>query len=313
LTGSALRGSLARLADRLAELKRVRRAVILAHNYQLPEVQEVADFVGDSLELARKSMSVDADVIVFAGVSFMAELAKVLNPDKVVLHPNPESRCPLADFLTPQQVTEAKREHPNTPFVIYVNSNINAKALSDYIVTSASAAKLVSRLEGDAVLFGPDRNLADHVATATGKEVIPVPRNGHCPIHEYLVRAEDIVEVRRAFKGAYVLVHPEAPREAREMADYVGSTSQMLRRIGEVSAPHYFLGTEEGLVWRARKLYPGKRVDPLQPRAVCIDMKKISLRRLVWSLETMKHEVRVDAGTLRRVKEILERSLELIK
>lgn len=301
------------LVRRLEELKRRRRAVILAHNYQLPEVQDVADYVGDSLELARRSMNVDADVIVFAGVSFMAEMAKALNPDKVVLHPEPSSRCPLADFLTPRQVLEAKERYGGAPFVIYVNSNIDAKAVSDYIVTSASAVKLVSRLNDEVILFGPDKNLADHVALMTGRRVIPVPSNGHCPVHEYLVRVEDIVKARKQYVNPYIMVHPEAPREARLAADYVGSTSQMLRRVGEVEAGTYVMGTEEGLAYRARKLYPGKNVVALQPRAVCIDMKKISLRRIVESLENMKPRVELNPETLKRVNEILRRSLELIK
>ncbi len=301
------------LVRRLEELKRRRRAVILAHNYQLPEIQDIADYIGDSLELARKSMSIDADVIVFAGVSFMAEMAKALNPDKIVLHPVPDSRCPLADFLTPRQVLEAKEKHNGAPFVIYVNSNIDAKAVSDYIVTSASAAKLVSRLDDELILFGPDKNLADHVALVTGKKIIAVPSNGHCPVHEYMVRLEDIIEARKQYEDPYIMVHPEAPREARLAADYVGSTSQMLRRIGEVEAGTYVIGTEEGLVYRARKLYPGKNIVALQPRAVCIDMKKISLRRIVESLENMKPRVELDPTMLKKVNEILRRSLELIK
>ena len=302
-----------KLVKKLEELKKRRRAVILAHNYQLPEVQDIADYIGDSLELARKSMSIDADVIVFAGVSFMAEMAKALNPDKIVLHPVPDSRCPLADYLTPQQVLRAKEKYPGAPFVIYVNSNIDAKAVSDYIVTSASAAKLVSRLEAETVLFGPDKNLADHTAILTGKKIIPVPGYGHCPVHEYLIRAEDILRARQAYENPYIMVHPEAPREAREAADYIGSTSQMLRRIGEVEAGTYVIGTEEGLVYRAKKLYPDKNIVALQPRAVCIDMKKISLRRIIWSLENMKPRVELEEETLKKVNEILRRSLELIK
>ncbi|GAB6148799.1 quinolinate synthase NadA [Stetteria hydrogenophila] len=301
-----------RLLERIGELKRRRRAVILAHNYQLPEVQDAADFVGDSLELARKAMEVDADVIVLAGVRFMAEVAAVLNPDKVVLAPNPEAGCPLADYLTIDAIRRAREEHPGVPLVVYVNSNIEAKYYADYIVTSASAPTLVARLEDEVVLFGPDRNLASFVAERTGKTVIPVPPWGRCPVHEHLVGEYYVLKAREEHPRAKLLIHPEAPPEARRHADYVGSTSQMLRAIGELGGDEFILATEEGLAYRARRLYPGKRVYPVTPRAVCIDMKKVTLLHIARALESLKPAVRLDPRVAGRVRETIEASLAMV-
>lgn len=305
-------GYVAELRERVEESKRRRRAVILAHNYELPEVQDVADFVGDSLELARRAMSVDADVVVFAGVYFMAEVAAILNPDKVVLIPNPAAGCPLADFLTPEVIRRYRERYPGAPLVVYINSYARAKYYADYIVTSASAVKLVSKLDDDVILFGPDRNLASFVAERTGKRVIPVPEGGHCPVHEYLLSEYYVLKALREHPGAKLLLHPEAPPEARRHAHFVGSTSQMLKAIGELGGDEFLIGTEEGLAYRARKLYPGKRVYPVNPRAVCIDMKKNTLLHIARALEAMKPAVRVDPEIAGRVREVLEASLSMV-
>ncbi len=301
------------ILERIQELKKRRRAVILAHNYQLPEVQDIADFVGDSLELARKALAVDADVIVFAGVSFMAEMAAILNPDKTVLHPDPSAGCPLADYATPEVVKRFKEKHPRAPVVLYVNSLTISKALADYIVTSSSAVKLVERLDAEKVLFGPDKNLADHVKRTTGTDVIPLPPNGHCPVHEYLIDEYHLIKSLEEHPGAKVLVHPEAPPEVRMRADFIGSTSQMLKAVGEMEHDEFIMGTEEGLSYRARKLYPEKKVYPLNPRAICIDMKKITPLKILRSLENLKPKVVIDKRISERVREIIMRSLEMIR
>ena len=308
---------LKRLVERLEALKEKRRAIILAHNYQLPEVQDVADYVGDSLELALRAAETDAEVIVLAGVRFMAEVAKLLNPDRVVLHPEPAAGCPLADNASPRALLEARRGHPGAPLVIYVNSTVEAKAVSDYVVTSASAVEAVRRLAGEGhgeVLFAPDRNLADWVQENVPEtKVVPVPRNGFCPVHEFLVSPYYIMRAREEHPGARVLVHPEAPREARRLADYVGSTSQMLRYIGSTDPEgEYILGTEEGLAYRARRLYPRARVYPVSPATVCIDMKKITLDKIVRSLETLKPRVEIPGEVARKAREAVVRGLELV-
>ncbi len=299
--------------NKIEELKRKLNAVILAHNYQEPEVQDIADFVGDSLEMALKALETDADVIVVAGVSFMAEVVALLNPDKIVIHPDPTAKCPLADFLTPQMVEEAKRENPGRPIVLYVNTYANVKAYADYVVTSASAARLISRLEYEEVLFGPDKNLADYVAQVTGKAVRPLPPYGHCPIHEYLIDEYYLMRAKGQYPNARVLVHPEAPREVRMKADFIGSTSQMLRAIGEINANEFILGTEEGLVYRAKKLYPDKAIYPLNPKAVCLDMKKITPLKILRSLELLKPRVTIESDIVKKAREAILRSLELLK
>jgi len=302
-----------RLKKKVRMLCEKHRAVILAHNYQSPEVQDVADYVGDSLELARKAVDVDADVIVFAGVSFMAEVAAVLNENKTVLHPVSDARCPLADFLDAQTVKKFRRKYPRAPFVIYVNSYAEAKAYADYIVTSASALKLISELDAETILFGPDKNLASYVAKKTDKEIIPVPPRGYCYVHEYLITRYHIEKARDEKPAAKILVHPEVLPENQEIADFVGSTSQMLRAIGELDGDTFLIGTEEALSYRARRIYPDKMVFPVNPRAICADMKKINLLNIMRSLETFKPRVFLEKEMTEKIRFILERSLEMVR
>ena len=305
-------GFIAELQERIEQLKRRRRAVILAHNYQLPEVQDVADFVGDSLELAKEAMQADADVIVLAGVYFMAETAAILNPDKKVIIPNIKAGCPLAGFMNLGTIRKYRELYPKAPLVMYINSYAMAKYYADYIVTSSSAVKLVSKLDEDVILFGPDKNLASFVAEKTGKTVIPVPREGHCPVHEYLLDEYYVLKAMREHPNAKLILHPEVPPEARRHAHYVGSTSQMIRAVGELGGDEFLLGTEEGLVYRARKLYPGKKVYPVNPRAVCINMKKNTLLHIGRALESMKPVVKVDPRIAARIRETLELSFSMV-
>jgi len=310
--GCVLMGFIDRLREDIGVLKRRRNAIILAHNYMPPEVQDIADYVGDSLELAKKALETSADVIVFAGVSFMADIAAILNPDKIVLHPEPCSRCVLADMLTKDHVMRAREEYPGAPLVLYINSPTELKVYADHIVTSSSASKLVSKLDNETILFGPDRNLADHVARETGKEVVAVPPHGNCPVHQYLLGEYHVRRALEEHPGAKLIVHPETPSSVRGMADYIGSTSQMLKAIGSIEASEYLIGTEEGLVYRARKLYPDKKIYPVNPQAICIDMKKINLLNIRCSLENLKPRVEIDPVVARRVREVMEESLRII-
>ncbi len=300
-----------RLIEEIRKLKERRRAFILAHNYQIPEVQEVADFVGDSLEMAIKAMEVDADVLVVMGVKFMAEVAKVLNPDKIVIHPEPFATCTLAEYADLDSLRRMKERYPRAPLVMYVNSSIEAKAMSDYIVTSASAAKLVSKLEDEVVLFGPDKNLAHFVRRRTGKEIIPTPPWGICPVHEFGISPYFVKKAKES--GCVILIHPESPPESQEMADFVGSTSQMIKAIGRIEGKCYVLGTEEGLTYRAKKEYPDKDVRPLNPKAVCWYMKSLHLQNLRDSLDKLRPRVEVEENLTKRVREILEVSIEMVK
>lgn len=302
-----------KLKREIENLSEKRRAVILAHNYQSPEVQDVADYVGDSLELARKAVNVDADIIVFAGVSFMAEVAAILNEDKTILHPVREAGCPLADFLDVETVKRFRDKYPDAPLVLYVNSYADTKTYADYIVTSSSALKLISKLDADTILFGPDENLSSYVAKRTNKKIIPVPSHGYCYVHEQLISRYHIEKVRDEQPSAKLLVHPEVSPEIQEIADYIGSTSQMLRAVGKLKGKKFLLGTEEGLSYRAKKLYPNKGAYPVNPGAVCVDMKKITLLNIKNSLETLKPKVVIEKKVNEKIKAVLEKSLEIIK
>lgn len=286
-----------------------RGAVLLAHNYQRPEVQDAAHFVGDSLELSLKALEVDAKLVVFAGVDFMAEQAAFLNPGKVVVHPEPLSKCPMAAMLTPELARKYREMYPKAPLVVYVNSAAEVKALADYVVTSANAVALVSRLDADTVLFGPDRHLAEYVAERTGKTVIPVPEFGHCPVHLAITR-EDMERARSEHPGSLVLAHPECVREVRALADFVGSTSQMVKAARELGAREYLVATEVGLLHRLSKL--GVKAYPASPYAVCCDMKKVTLGSIARALLEGRGMVRVDPKVAERARGAVERSFELL-
>ena len=296
-------------AQDVRKLLEEKGAVLLAHNYQRPEVQDAAHFVGDSLELSLKAVEVDAKLVVFAGVDFMAEQAALLNPEKVVLHPEPLSRCPMAAMLTPEIVQKYREKHPRAPLVVYVNSLAEVKALADYVVTSANAAALVAKLDADTVLFGPDRHLAEYVAEKTGKTVIPVPGFGHCPVHLAIAR-EDLEKAKREHPAAKVLAHPECPREVRALADFVGSTSQMVKAARELGAREYVVATEVGLLYRLSKL--GVEAYPASPYAVCPDMKKITLESIARAILESREVVRVDPRVAEKVRRAVERTFELL-
>ncbi|MET1159492.1 MAG: quinolinate synthase NadA [Thermoprotei archaeon] len=299
------------IRNKILELKKQRSAVILAHNYQLPEVQDIADYIGDSLELSIKAMNIDAKYIVFAGVDFMAEQAAILARDKIVLHPEPDSQCPMAKMITVEDVRKARRKYPDAPVVIYVNSPAVVKAEADYVVTSSSAVKLVSQLDSKRIIFGPDRNLAEYVAEVTGKEVIPVPENGYCPVH-VLIKPEHILELKKKYPEARVTVHPECIREVRKLADHIGSTSQMVKYVLNSSDRVFIIGTEIGLIHRIKKENPDKELIPAYREAICTNMKKITLDKIYRSLRDLVYPVRVPDNIASKVLSVLERSYEIL-
>jgi quinolinate synthase len=252
-------------------------------------------------------------VIVFAGVSFMAEVAAILNEDKITLHPVQEAGCPLADFLDVETVKRFSDEYPDAPLVLYVNSNADTKMYADYIVTSSSAIKLISKLDDDAILFGPDKNLASYVEKRTDKKIISIPSDGYCYVHKKQINCRYIERARAEHPNACLPVPPEVSPEAQELADYIGSTSQMLRAIGRLKEDEFLLGTEEGHTYRAKTIYPEKEIYPVNPRAVCVDMKKITLENIKKSLETMKPKIIIEKKINDKIKEILDRSFRMIK
>lgn len=305
------------LSDRMADVGTIKRlkaeigAVILAHNYQRPEVQDVADFVGDSLELSLRAAETNTDYIVFCGVDFMAEQAAILNPKSIVLHPVSSSICPMAHMLSPETVKEFREKYPGAPFVVYVNSTAEVKAMADYIVTSANAAKLVGLLKEDAILFGPDRHLASYVAEKTGKNVIPVPPFGHCPVH-VLFDSEHVQRAREIFPDSKVLVHPECVDEVRRVSDFIGSTSQMLRAPSNIEGGSFVIGTEVGIIHRMRSLYPDRSFIPLAENAICPNMKKITLDSVETSLRDRVHKVVVPEHVASKLRENLIRTFDLL-
>ncbi len=298
------------LFERIKELKEKKRALILAHNYQRPEIQDIADFVGDSLELSIKSEKADSDLIVFCGVDFMAEQAKVLNPEKKVLIPTKASLCPMAALLPRWLLEDYKKRYPDIPVVLYVNTYAESKALADYIVTSANAADVVSKIKADRILFGPDSNLADYVAERTGKQVIAIPPSGHCAVHQTIAPIE-VEELIKQYPDAEVIAHPECPRETRKLASYIGSTSQMLRYAKESKSKKFIVVTEEGLVYRMKKEMPEKTFIPVET-AICTNMKKITLEKVLRSLEEEIYEIQIERGISEKVREALERTRELL-
>ena len=296
------------LIAEIERLKEERNAIIMAHNYQLPEVQDVADFLGDSLELARKAVKTEAEVIVFAGVDFMAETAKILNPEKTVLLPSRRATCAMANMLKVEHILQAKEQYPNAPVVLYVNTTAETKAYADVTVTSANAVKIVEKLDSDVVIFGPDKNLASYVAKQTGKTVIPVPQDGHCYVHRKFT-IEDVERARKLYPNAKLMVHPECEPEVQEEADIIVSTGGMIRHAPEHD--EWVVFTEREMVYRLSKLYPDIKFHPAKEDAVCVGMKAITLQSVYESLRDMRYEIDVPEETAEKARKAIERMLEM--
>jgi quinolinate synthase len=299
-----------KLENEIRKLKERENAVILAHNYQTTEVQLVADFIGDSLELARTSAKTDADLIVFAGVDFMAEIAAMLNPDKTVVIPDPGARCPMAAQLPASVVREAKNRYPGAAVVLYVNTLAEAKAESDVACTSANAPQIVNALDSETVLFGPDRNLACFVQRRTDKRVIPIPEDGYCYVHKMFSPA-DILLLKEEYPEAEVLVHPECDPEVQDLASHICSTSQMILRAKASPARQFIVATEVGLVERLRREFPEKDFIPALETAICQQMKKHNLEKIYLSLREKKHVVQVPPEVAERARVSIDRMLEI--
>ena len=271
-------------------LKKERHATILAHNYQMPEVQDVADLVGDSLELSRAAARLDSDVIVFCGVDFMAETAAILSPQKKVVLPVSGAWCPMAHMITPDQLRDLKALHPDAAVVCYVNSTAEIKAESDVCCTSANGVQVVNSLSENEVIFVPDRNLAAYVARHTDKTIIPW--NGYCYVHDHLT-VEEVLAARAEHPNAEVLVHPECPPQVIDQADFVYSTAGMGRHAKASAAKEFIIGTEVGMIYRLKKDNPEKEFYPLSKDAICHNMKKTDLAQVLRVLQTLEPQVTV--------------------
>jgi quinolinate synthase len=297
------------LIEKLARLKRERRAVVLAHNYQRPEVQDAADYVGDSLGLSRQAARTDAEVILFCGVDFMAETAAILCPGKKVLVPDTHAGCPMANMVTVRELRQWKAERPGAAVVCYVNSSAEVKAESDICCTSANAVKVLESIPKEReILFVPDQSLGDYAARKTGRKALLW--QGYCPTHHRIL-AEGVQRARAEHPGAPVVTHPECTRDVLELSDFVASTTGILDLCRQNPAREFIIGTEMGLLHRLRKENPGKAFHLVTPLSDCPNMKLNTLEKMVWSLEDMVYEVRVEAGVAAKARRAIERMLEI--
>lgn len=298
------------LGKEIRELKKKRGAVILAHNYQLPEVQEVADYTGDSLELSRIASKTDARVIVFCGVHFMAETAAILSPDKLVIVPDIQAGCPMANMITAAQVRELKENHPGAVAVGYVNTSAEVKAQLDYCCTSTNAVAVINALHDyKEIIFVPDKYLADYASRQTGRKLIAW--KGFCPTHIKIL-PEDIAREKKFHPRAKVMVHPECLPEVVDMADAVLSTSKMAQYARESPSKEFIVGTEVGLIYRLKKDNPGKEFYPASERAVCPNMKRTTQDKVLAALRDMRYEVRVSDTIRRKALGAINRMLEIV-
>jgi len=291
------------LIGRILDLKRQRNAVILAHNYQPGEVQDIADFTGDSLELSRKAAAAEADVIVFCGVHFMAETAKILSPQKTVLLPDIHAGCPMADMIDVERLREFKAEHPGVPVVAYVNTSAEVKAESDICCTSANAVKVVEGIDAHEVIFIPDKCLGAYVASRTSKKVILYP--GYCPTHHRIL-ARDVLAQKSRHPNAKVIAHPECTQDVLDLTDAIASTSGIVKHIGGSSDKEWIVCTERGLLHRLRKESPDKEFYDPGTLNICPNMKRITLEKVLWSLEDMEHRIEVPEDVIRRAKSAID-------
>lgn len=298
------------IVNKIAELKRKKDAVILAHNYQADEIQEIADFVGDSLELSRKATELESGIIVFCGVHFMAESAKILNPRKKVLLPVKDAGCPMADMVTAEALKKTKEKYPDAAVVCYVNSTAAVKAESHICCTSSNAVKVVRSISQEKILFVPDKNLAGYVSERVPEKQI-IPWEGFCLVH-MRTSAEDVRMAKTAHPDAEVLVHPECPPEVVRLADFTGSTSGILKRARESSSTKMIIGTEMGLLYRLQKENPYKKYYLLSKGLVCANMKKTRLEDVLRALEKEEHIIEVDEEIRQKAIRSLDRMLEVV-
>ena len=297
------------LAEEIQRLKKERNAIILAHNYQVPEVQDVADIVGDSFALSRHAAETDSDVIVFCGVHFMAESAKILSPDKTVLLPVRDAGCPMADMVTAPKLREMKARYPDAAVVCYVNSSAEVKAESDVCCTSSNALKVVESLENKQVIFVPDKNLGSFVASKVkNKEIILW--KGFCITHKR-VKVEEVQKIRQLHPNAKILMHPECEPEVQKLADFLGSTSAIIKYAGEIPEKDVIIGTEEGILHLLKRQNPDKNFYLLATGLICTNMKKTRLDDVHSALLNMQHEIHVDEDIRIKALKSLERMLKI--
>ncbi|MFH1031318.1 MAG: quinolinate synthase NadA [Chloroflexota bacterium] len=297
------------LVDQILDLKQKRKAVILAHNYQRGEVQDIADFVGDSLELSQKAAATQTEVIVFCGVHFMAETASILCPDKMVLLPDAEAGCPMANMITAEKLRAKNKEFPGAAVVCYVNTSAEVKAEADICCTSANAVKVVESLPPGEIIFIPDQYLGNYIATKTGRKMRLWP--GFCPTH-LKIQPQDILRARSKHPNAKVMVHPECRPEVSALADEVLSTGGMIRFARETRTREIIVGTEVGIIHRLNKENPDKKFYPATEKATCPNMKLITLEKILWALQDMAPQVKVPENIRIKAKLAVDKMLAIV-
>ncbi|MBR2471316.1 MAG: quinolinate synthase NadA [Clostridia bacterium] len=296
------------MVEKIGKLKKEKNAVILAHFYQPDEIQAIADFVGDSLDLSRKAAACDADIIIFCGVHFMAGSAKILSPGKTVMIPEKSAGCPMADMVTAEDIKALRKQHPGAAVVAYVNSSVEVKAECDICCTSSNAIKIVNSLPNDEIIFVPDKNLGSYVAQFTDKKVILF--SGYCPVHDRITMA-DIEKARTAHPGVEILVHPECPADVVAAADFAGSTAQIIDYATASDKQEFVIGTEHGVLYPLEKKNPDKKFYMLAENFTCGGMKKTKLSDVLECLETGKNEIIIDEEIRKKAESSLIRMLEV--
>ncbi|MDR2545657.1 MAG: quinolinate synthase NadA [Methanobrevibacter sp.] len=299
------------LQKEIINLKNEKNGIILGHNYQPKEIQEISDFIGDSLELCIKASEVeDSDLIIFCGVDFMAETAAILNSDKKVLIPDYGAECPMAHMLNAMDVLKAKTMHPNAEVALYVNTLAEAKAEADILVTSSNAVKVVESLDSDQILFGPDNNLASYVDKRTDKEIIVIPDGGYCYVHK-MFNVGDVIFKKEMYPNAEVLIHPEADMEVQNMADAILSTGGMISHIKNSKNKEFIIGTEVDLITRINREFPDKIAIPLLDDGICRTMKLNSLDKVKKTIFNEEFQVNVDSEIAKRSLRAIERMIDV--
>ena len=306
------------ISEKIKQLKEKRNAVILAHNYQPGEIQDIADITGDSLGLSITASKTDADVIVFCGVLFMAETAAILSPDKAVFLPEKHAGCPMADMITGEELKKLKAKHPGALVVCYVNSSAEVKAESDYCCTSANAVEVVNSLPADKkIIFVPDKNLGQYTAKKMSRDLILWP--GYCPSH-VIITEKDIQEAKKKLPDAIVMAHPECSEPVRLISDQILSTGQMLKFVKQSRIRKFIIATETGIIHTLKKENPDAEFIPAAPKAICPNMKKITLEKVLWTLEDLenapsgnsKYRVTVPDEIRIKAKKSLDRMVEIL-
>jgi len=293
-------------AEKIKQLKKEKNAVILVHNYQRPEIQDIADYLGDSLGLSREAAKTEAKIIIFCGVRFMAETAKILSPEKLVLLPREEAGCPMADMITAKDLRKLKEKHPDAKVISYVNTNADVKAESDVCCTSANAVDIVKKIKTKKIIFTPDKNLAAYCQRFTKKEIIPW--NGYCNVHER-IKVEEVLRARKNIPDALLLVHPECNPSVIDLADEVLSTGGMVNFVLKSKKKKFLIGTEEGLIYRLKKENPEKEFYPAGTIKICRNMKLTGLKDVYSALNEERYPIELSEEIIRQAGKALKAML----